>query len=161
MIYQLESGISKTKKILCHGNAKKDNAIDKSYYRTSSNVLCKTKTIVENEMIPQKIYDAINEQSVDVLTSVAQSNKLRDVKQVYRQAASVKKNETVKEESNEFTFLLKKQQEDKEFVRTISCLSESYYAFIADDTQLNEIVKFCRDENGVLFIGTRYNLCNG
>ena len=112
-------------------------------------------------MIPQKIYDAINEQSVDVLTSVAQSNKLRDVKQVYRQAASVKKNETVKEESNEFTFLLKKQQEDKEFVRTISCLSESYYAFIVDGTQLNEIVKFCRDENGVLFIGTRYNLCNG
>ena len=44
VIYQLESGISDTKKVLCHGNAKKDNAIDKSYYPTSSDVLYQTKT---------------------------------------------------------------------------------------------------------------------
>ena len=32
VIYRLESGISETKKVICYGNAKKDNAIDKSYY---------------------------------------------------------------------------------------------------------------------------------
>ena len=116
--------------------------------------------MVENDMIEKTIYDTINEQSCDVFTSVAQSNELRDVKQVYRQAASVKKNETAKEVSDEFTLLLKAQQEDKEFVRTISCLSQSYYAFLGDDTQLNDIVKFCCDENGVLSIDTTYNLCN-
>ena len=116
--------------------------------------------MVENGMSAKKIYDTINEQSGDVFTSVAQSNELRDVKQVYRQAASVKKNETAKEVSDEFTLLLKAQQEDKEFVRTISCLSQSYYAFLGDDTQLNDIVKFCCDENGVLSIDTTYNLCN-
>ena len=82
------------------------------------------------------------------------------MKQVYRQAANVKKNETAKEVSDEFTLLLKAQQEDKEFVRTTSCLSQSYYAFLGDDTQLNDIVKFCCDENGVLSINTTYNLCN-
>ena len=76
----------------------------------------------------KKNYDTINEQSGDVFTSVAKSNKLRDVKQVYRQAASVRKNESAKKASDEFKLLLKAQQGDKEFVRTISCLSQSYYA---------------------------------
>ena len=111
-------------------------------------------------MIEKTIYDTINEQSCDVFTSVAQSNELRDVKQVYRQAATVKKNETAKEVSHEFTLLLKAQQEDKEFVRTISRLIQSYYPFLGDDIQLNDIVKFCCDGNGVLPIDTTYNLCN-
>ena len=67
-------------------------------------------------MSTKKIYDTINEQSSDVFTSVAQSNELRDVKQVYRQAASVKRNETTKEVLDELMLLLKTQQEDKEFV---------------------------------------------
>ena len=91
VIYQLESEISETKEVLSHGNAKKDNAIDKSYYRTSRDVLYQTKTMVENGMSAKKVYDTINEQSGDDFTSVSQSNKLRDVKQVYREAASVKK----------------------------------------------------------------------
>ena len=47
--------------------------------------------MVENGMSAKKVYDTINEQSGDDFTSVSQSNKLRDVKQVYREAASVKK----------------------------------------------------------------------
>ena len=63
------------------------------------------------------------------------------MKQVYSYAANVKKNETAEEVSDEFTLLLKVQQEEKEFGRTISCLSQSYYAFLGDDIQLNDIVK--------------------
>ena len=50
VIHQLESGIPETKKVLCYGNVKKDNAIDKSHYQTLNNTLYQTKTMAEKGM---------------------------------------------------------------------------------------------------------------
>ena len=49
---------------------------------------------------------------------------------------------------------------DPEFVRSVSCVDESYYVFLANDVQLNDIADFCCTNNNILCIDTTYNLCN-
>ena len=52
------------------------------------------------------------------------------------------------------------QREKKDFIRSVSCLRNSYYMFIADNVQLNDVAFFCVDKNGVLSIDTTFNLCS-
>ena len=50
------------------------------------------------------------------------------------------------------------QRQKKDFIRSASCLHNSYYMFIADDAQLNDAAFFCVDKNGVFSIDTTFNL---
>ena len=52
------------------------------------------------------------------------------------------------------------EREKKDFIQSVSCSRNSYYMFFADDIQLNDVVFFCVDKNGVLSIDTTFNLCS-
>ena len=46
-----------------HGNAKRTNATSKPYYRTSNDVLEKTKKVLKTGMQAKAVYDEINDES--------------------------------------------------------------------------------------------------
>ena len=52
------------------------------------------------------------------------------------------------------------QRDKKDFIRSVSCLRNSYYMLIGDDVQLNNVAFFCVDKTVVLSIDTTFNLCS-
>ena len=86
VLYQAEQIIESSKN-LPHGNATEP---DKPYFRTSKDVLEKTKENLIKGMPPKKVYDRINGDSGGAFFSTSQSNELRDTQQVYRQSENLK-----------------------------------------------------------------------
>ena len=60
---------------------------------------------------------------------------------------------------DELVALIRYQRENTNFLRSVVCLDQSYYGFIATDTQLNDIPQLCWVENNVLSVDTTFNLC--
>ena len=156
--YQTEGPIPENVNVLSHGNTKRST---KPYLKTSRNVLEKTKASLEKGMSSKKVYDQINNTSGGVFFSTSQSNELRDTRQVYRQSAKLKEKEKNTNESinDQLASLLNLQRTDADFLRTVTCLRNSYYVFLGTDIQLNDVSKFCCDMNEVLGIDTTFNLC--
>ena len=83
---------------------------------------------------------------------------------MYRQSQQLKAEKKCGNENydkkDELIAAIELQREKKDFIRSVSCLRNSYYMFIADDVQLNDVAFFCVDKNGVLSIDTTFNLCS-
>ena len=77
------------------------------------------------------------------------------MQQVYRQKESKKQVHN----EDELTTLINLQRKN-DFVKSICCLPDSYYAFLSSDTQLDDILEFCCAEKGVLAIDTTFNICS-
>ena len=52
------------------------------------------------------------------------------------------------------------QRSDPKFIKTISCISDSYHIFVGTTIQLDDVVKMCCDSDNVLCIYTTFNLCS-
>ena len=52
------------------------------------------------------------------------------------------------------------QRSDPEFIKTISCVRDSYYIFLGMTIQLDDVVKMCCNYDNVLLIDTTFNLCS-
>ena len=50
------------------------------------------------------------------------------------------------------------QRSDPEFIKTISCIRDSYYIFLGTTIQLDDVLKICSDSDHVLCIDTTFNL---
>ena len=87
VFYQTHWNLSQSATIQSHGNAKRTNATSKPYYRTSNDVLAKTKKLLKTEMQPKPVYDKINDESGCMYASSSQEEELRDTRQVYQQKA--------------------------------------------------------------------------
>jgi len=142
-----------------HANSKNSN---RQYIRTAPGVLKKAKDLIDQGIPSRSVYDSVNSESGGVFKSESQSEELRNVQQIYRQKNSLKKengNRKNGESADELTTLIKLQRKDN-FIRSICCLPDSYYAFLTTDAQLDDIVEFCCAEKGVLAIDTTFNLCD-
>ena len=163
-VYHAESTTKESTPVLPHGDTTKDSFLTKPYIRTNKGVLEKTKQMVRDGVKPKTIYDTINNNTGGVYFSTSQSNELRDSKQVYRQSQQLKAEKKCGNENydkkDELIAGIELQREKKDFIRSVSCLRNSYYMFIADDVQLNDVAFLCVDKNGVLSIDTKFNLCS-
>ena len=157
VLYQTDSTITEDSRILCHGNTKEQNQ-NRPYVRTSPDVLAKAKEMLKQGTSTKETYDTINSLSGGVYSSTSQSNELRDLKQVYRAKEEIK-DRTTNTNTDELNALIRYQREHSELLRTVACLAGSYYCFIGDDIQLNDVVQFCCAGDSVLSIDTTFNLC--
>ena len=153
VLYQAEQIIESSEN-LPHGNAIKH---DKPYFRTSKDVLEQTKENLSKGMPPKKVYDRMNDDSGGVFFSTSQSNELRDTRQLYQQSENLKKKRKEDEindhRQGELASIIELQRREKEFVRNVSCMRDSFYV------QLSDVAKFCCDMDEVLCIDTTFNLC--
>ena len=62
--------------------------------------------------------------------------------------------------SGELSMAIMLQRSDPEFIKTISCICDSYYIFLGTTIQLDDVVKMCCDSDNVLFIETTFNPCS-
>ena len=62
--------------------------------------------------------------------------------------------------SGELPAAIMLQRSDSEFIKTISCIRDSYYIFLGKTIHLDDVVKMCCDSNNVLCIDTTVNLCS-
>ena len=60
--------------------------------------------------------------------------------------------------SGELSTAIMLQRSRPEFIKTISCIRDSYYIFLGTTIQLDDVVKMC--SNNVLCIDTTFNLCS-
>ena len=161
VLYQTTENIAEDAKCLPHGNTKKANA--KSYFRSSKDVLKNTKQKRNSGLNPKKVYDKINDESGGVYNSMSQNHELRDIKQVYRQNQNLKNTAKASQPSSnasdELTSAILMQRNDPDFIRTVSCLRNSYYIFLGTNVQLEDIAQFCCEKENVLCIDTTFNLC--
>ena len=144
---------------LPHGNAIEH---EKPYFRTSKDVLEKTKENLSKGMPPKKVYDRINDDSGGAIFSISQSNELRDTRQVYRQSENLRKKrkeDQINDHQGELASIIQFQRREKEFVRNVSCICDSFYVFLGATIQLSDVAKFCCDMDEVLCIDTTFNLC--
>ena len=126
--------MSKTKNLLKEGKEKKGNT-------------CK------------ETYDKVSALSGGVYKSSSQSNELTNLKQAYLQKEEMKP-KTKPTDSDELVALIRYQRENTNFLRSVVFLDQSYYGYIATDTQLNDTVQLCCVVNKVLFVvDTTFNLC--
>ena len=120
--------------------------------------MSKTKNLLKEGNNCKEAYDKVNALSEGVHEFSSQSNELRNLKHVYRQ-----KNETKPKikptDSDELVALIRYQRENTNFLRSVVCLDQSYYGFIATDIQLNDIAQLCCVENNVFSVDTAFNLC--
>ena len=156
VLYQIDSPITEDKHTLCHGNSKENES--RLYIRTSKKVLSKTKDFLKERNTCKEADDKENALSGGVYESSSQSDELRNMKQVYRQKEEMKP-KAKPAESDELLTLIRYQQENTNFLRSVVCLDQSYYGFITTDTQLNDIAKLCCVENNVFSVDTTFNLC--
>ena len=141
--------------IQTHGNAKRTNATSKPYYRTSNDVLAKTKKLLKIGMQAKAVYDKINHESGGAYTSSSQRQELRDTRQVYRQ-----EKESVKKEPHyDLSNAIRLPSQSCRLIQTISITGKSYQVFLGNDVQLQDAELFCCDNNGVLSVNTPFNLC--
>lgn len=138
---------------LPHGNAKRK----RPYFRTSGEVLTKAKQTVTEGIPMKKIYDKINNESGGIFNCDSQSKKIRNMRQIYRQK---EKDPNNNENKDQITHLIGLQQENPDFIRSVCCLPKSYYTFITNDIQLDDVDKFCCKHTSVLSIDTTFNLCD-
>ena len=159
VLYQSSGNISEDSKCFPHGNSSKQH--ERSYLRTSKDVLENTKKKLESGTNPKNVFDQINNESGGVFHSNSQSRELRDMRQVYRQKKNTKCKDTFSPNSanDELLSALNMQRADPDFVRTVSCLRDSYYIFLGSDIQLEDIKQFCCEKENVLCIDTTFNLC--
>ena len=158
VLHQAEQ-IIKSSKDLPHGNAIEH---DKPYFRTSKDVLEKTKENLSKGMPPKKVYDQISDDSGGVFYSTSQSNELRDTRQAYRQSENLKKKwkeDEINDHQGELASIIEFQRREKEFVRNVSCICESFYVFLGTTIQLSDVAKFCCDMDEVLWIDKTFNFC--
>ena len=64
------------------------------------------------------------------------------------------------DKKDELIAAIELQRDKKDFIRSVSCLHNSYYMLIGDHVQLNDVAFFCVDKNFVLSIDTTFNLCS-
>ena len=62
--------------------------------------------------------------------------------------------------SGELSTAVMLQRYDPEFIKTISCIRDSYYIFLGTTIQLVDVVKICYDSDKVLCFDTTRNLCS-
>ena len=159
VLYQAEQIIESSKN-LSHGNAIEH---DKLYFRTSKDVLEKKKENLSKGMPPKKVCDRRNDDLGGVFFSTSQSNELRDTRKVYRQSENLKKKrkeDEINDHQGELASIIGFQQREKEFVRNVSCICDSFYVFLGTTIQLSDkIAKSCCDMGEVLCIDTTFNLC--
>ena len=127
-IYSVKSPITENNKVIHHGNTKKSQ--EKPYIRTSKQVLEKTSKLLQEGMSSQTVYDKVNSESGGTMFSTTQSKELRDTRQVYRQAAKVRVNESGTDggtTDDELASLLAYQKVNPDFVRSISFLRKESY----------------------------------
>ena len=60
--------------------------------------------------------------------------------------------------SGELSTAIMLQRSDPEFIKTISCIRDSYYIFLGKTIQLNDVVKMCCDSDNILCTDTTFNL---
>ena len=134
------------------------------YFRASKDVLQKAREKCVNGLNAKTVYDEINKESGGVYYSSSQSSELRDMRQVHRQKEKAKgkvtKGISALGFSGELSTAIMLQRSDPEFIKTISCISDSYYIFLGTTTQLDDVVKMCCDSDNVLCIDTTFNLCS-
>ena len=84
------------------------------------------------------------------------------MRQVHRQKekAKVTKGMSAMGFSGELTTAIMLQRSDPEFIKTISCIRDSYYIFLGTTIQLDDVVKMCCDSDNVQCIDTTFNLCS-
>ena len=114
-------------------------------------------------MKAKTIYNTINNNIGGVYFLTLQSNELRDIKQVYRQSQQLKAEKKCNEnydKKDELIAAIELQREKKDFIQAVLCLRNSYYMFIVDDVQLNDVAFFCVNKNGILSNDTTFNLCS-
>ena len=149
--------MSESATIQSDGNAKRTNATSKLYYRTSNDVLAKTKKLLQTGIQVKAVYDKINDESGDEYASSSQGQELREARQVYRQ----KEKESVKKEpDDDLSNVIRLQNQNCELIRTISIAGKSYQIFLGKDVELQDVGLFCCDNNGVLSVDTTFNLCD-
>ena len=117
-----------------------------------------------NGLNAKTVYDEINKESGGVYYSSSQSSELRDMRQVHRQKEKAKgkvtKGISALGFSGELSTAIMLQRSDPEFIKTISCIRDSYYIFLGTTIQLDDVVKMCCDSDNVLCIDTTFNLCS-
>ena len=87
VLCQTDSAIKETTPVFCHSKSKKES---RRYIGTSQEVLSRTKDILKERSSYKKTHDKFNSLSGGIYDSCSQSNKLRNVKQVYRQKIELK-----------------------------------------------------------------------
>ena len=125
----------------------------------------KTREKCVNGLNAKTVYDEINKESGGAYCSSSQSSELRDMQQVHRQNEKAKgkvtKGISALGFSGELSTAIMLQRSDPEFIKTISCISDSYYIFLGTTTQLDDVAKMCCDSDNVLCIDATFNLCSG
>ena len=115
-----------------------------------------------NGLNAKTVYDEINKESGGVYYSSSQSSELRDMRQVHRQKEKAKgkvtKGISALGFSGELSTAIMLQRSDPEFIKTISCIRDSYYIFLGKTIQLDDVVKMCCDSDNILCIDTTFNL---
>ena len=95
----------------------------------------------------QKLYTITSTTTLRVYI-FQQSNELWDSKQVYWQSQQLKADKKCGNENydkkDDLIAAIELQWEKKDFKLSVSCLRNSYYMFIANDVQLNDVAFFCR-----------------
>ena len=152
VIYRADS-IDETFLTMPHGNSKKE----KPYIRTDPAVLKEAKNLLSNKASYTSVYDELNQKTGGSLQSKSQSMEVRNYKQLYNQKQL---SQEIVEKKDELTRLIDLQRADMNFLKTVCCLSKSYYAFLSTEEQLEDIVKFCCLDGNVLAIDTTFNLCS-
>ena len=90
-------------------------------------------------MPPKQVYDQINQKWHGFFESPSQGQELRDTWKVYRQKTKTKFAEN---EDDKFKLLLIFQRQDIKFAKTLKSLSNSYYVFLANGSQLYDVMGF-------------------
>ena len=110
----------------------------------------------------QKLYSITSTTTLRVYI-FQQSNELWDSKQVYWQSQQLKADKKCGNENydkkDDLIAAIELQWEKKDFKLSVSCLRNSYYMFITNDVQLNDVAFFSVHKNGVLSVDTTFNLC--
>ena len=107
-----------------------------------------------NGLNAKTVYDEINKESGGVYYSSSQSSELRDMRQVHQQKEKAKgkvtKGISTLGFSGELSTAIMLQRSDPEFIKTISCIRDSYYIFLGTTIQLDDKVKMCFGSDNVL-----------
>ena len=136
---------NRSPKVFCHGNAIQES---EPYFRTSKGVLEKAKEILSKGIGAKKLYSQINSESGSVFFSSSQSRELRDSWQIYQQSANLKKekkeNESHGRLEGELEPITNFQRGEKEFVKAVTCIRDSFYVFLGTTVQLNDVARWMK-----------------
>ena len=157
MVFYHASAIAEKDEVSCHGNTTRNS---KPYFWTSKDVLQNAREKCVNGLNTETVYDELNKESGGVYYS---SHKVvyyetRDKYTDKKKKTKDSKGMSTPELSGELSTAITLQRSDPEFIKTISCIRDSYYIFLGVTIQLDDLVKICCNSDNVLFIDTTYNL---